>query len=108
MYGERRQILIDAITSRFGDALPVMGDEAGLHFVLGLPDGTDDRAITAAAFEAGVIVRPLSTYYSHEDAAKSGLLLGYACVQHERIAPAFDALARVIEPRLISGVARVA
>jgi len=108
LYGERRQILIDAITSRFGDDLPVMGDEAGLHFVLGLPDGTDDRAITAAAFEAGVIVRPLSTYYSHEDAAKSGLLLGYACVPHERIAPAFDALARVIEQHLVSGAARVA
>ncbi|PMS16115.1 DNA-binding protein [Trinickia dabaoshanensis] len=108
MYGERRQILIDAITARFGDALPVMGDEAGLHFVLGLPDGTDDRAITSAAFEAGVIVRPLSTYYSHEDAAKTGLLLGYACVPHERIGPAFDALARVIERHIAIGSARAA
>jgi GntR family transcriptional regulator/MocR family aminotransferase len=50
LYGERRQILIDAITSRFGDALPVMGDEAGLHLVLAMPDGTDDRAVTSAAF----------------------------------------------------------
>lgn len=28
LYGERRQILIDAITSRFRDTLPVMRDEA--------------------------------------------------------------------------------
>ncbi len=108
LYGERRQILIDAIHSRFGDTLPVMGDEAGLHLVLGLPEGTNDRAVTSAAFEAGVVVRPLSTYYSQESAAQSGLLLGYACVPHERIGPAFDTLAKVIERELATGMARVA
>ena len=43
LYGERRQILIDAITARFGNELPVMGDEAGLHLVLGLP-GSRERS----------------------------------------------------------------
>lgn len=100
LYGERRQLLIDAIASRFGDALPVMGDEAGLHLVLGLPDSADDRAVTAAAFEAGVIVRPLSAYYSAEHAARRGLLLGYACVPNDKMAPAFDTLARAIESQL--------
>jgi GntR family transcriptional regulator/MocR family aminotransferase len=85
-----------------------MGDEAGLHLVLGLPEGTNDRAVTSAAFEAGVIVRPLSTYYSQESAARPGLLLGYACVPHERIAPAFDALAGVIEQHLAAGAVRIA
>jgi GntR family transcriptional regulator/MocR family aminotransferase len=100
LYGERRQLLIDAIASRFGDALPVMGDEAGLHLVLGLPDSADDRAVTTAAFEAGVIVRPLSAYYSAEHAARRGLLLGYACVPNDKMAPAFDTLARAIESQL--------
>jgi GntR family transcriptional regulator/MocR family aminotransferase len=63
LYGERRQLLIDAITAHFGDTLDVMGDEAGLHLVLGLPDGTDDRAVAAAALEAGVVTRPLVNYY---------------------------------------------
>ncbi|CAB3772026.1 MocR-like pyridoxine biosynthesis transcription factor PdxR [Paraburkholderia solisilvae] len=97
LYGERRQMLIDAITARFGNALPVMGDEAGLHFVLGLPGHANDRAVTAAAYAAGVIVRPLAAYYSSEMPARRGLLLGYACVPNERIGPAFDTLARVIE-----------
>ncbi|WP_183156600.1 MocR-like pyridoxine biosynthesis transcription factor PdxR [Burkholderia pseudomallei] len=100
LYGERRQLLIDAIHSRFGDALPVMGDEAGLHLVIGLPNGCDDRAITQTAFDAGVIVRPLTTYYNHADTAREGLLLGYACVPNERIAPAFDTLAQIIEAHL--------
>ncbi|MCZ2899179.1 PLP-dependent aminotransferase family protein [Burkholderia thailandensis] len=100
LYGERRQLLIDAIHARFGDALPVMGDEAGLHLVIGLPNGCDDRAITQTAFDAGVIVRPLTTYCNQADTARDGLLLGYACVPNERIAPAFDTLAQTIEMHL--------
>ncbi|WP_322041911.1 PLP-dependent aminotransferase family protein [Paraburkholderia sp. J67] len=96
LYGERRQLLIDAVTRHFGDALPVMGDEAGLHFVLGLPDHCDDRLVTAAAYDAGVIVRPLAAYYLGKQERK-GLLTGYACVPHENIDPAFATLARVIE-----------
>jgi GntR family transcriptional regulator / MocR family aminotransferase len=97
LYGERRQMLIDAITARFGDSLPVMGEEAGLHFVLGLPRHANDRAVAAAAHDAGVIVRPLAAYYSGEAAAQRGLLLGYACVPNEKIGPAFARLAQVIE-----------
>jgi GntR family transcriptional regulator / MocR family aminotransferase len=97
LYGERRQLLIDAITARFGQALPVMGDEAGLHLVLGLPPGTNDRAVQRAAFDAGVVVRELSNYYSDRRHAQPGMLLGYACVPNERIGPAFATLAGVIE-----------
>jgi len=108
LYGERRQIMIDAITARFGTELPVMGDEAGLHLVLGLPDHADDRAVTAAAFDAGVIVRPLASYYSSDPPAMRGLLLGYACVPNEKIGPAFDTLARVIEQTALKKPTRAA
>jgi GntR family transcriptional regulator/MocR family aminotransferase len=97
LYGERRQLLIDAITAHFGDTLEVMGDEAGLHLVLGLPEGTDDRAVAAAALEAGVVTRPLANYYVEQASARPGLMLGYACVPNEQIEPAFRTLARVIE-----------
>ena len=108
LYGERRQILIDAITARFGNELPVIGDEAGLHLVLCLPDHADDRAVTAAAFDAGVIVRPLAAYYSSATPARRGLLLGYACVANEKIGPAFDTLARVIERTALKAPTRAA
>ena len=97
LYGERRQLLIDAITERFGNALPVMGDEAGLHLVLGLPAGTDDHAVQQAAFEAGVVVRELTNYYNDTRRAQPGLLLGYACVPNGRIGTAFATLADVIQ-----------
>jgi GntR family transcriptional regulator/MocR family aminotransferase len=108
LYGERRQLMIDAIRARFGEALPVMGDEAGLHLVLGLPDACDDRAVTQSAFDAGVIVRPLTSYYSNLDTARQGLLLGYACVAHEGIRPAFDTLADTIEQHLPRHITRAA
>jgi GntR family transcriptional regulator/MocR family aminotransferase len=108
LYGERRQILIDAITAQFGDTLPVMGDEAGLHLVLGLPDHANDREVVAAAYDAGVIVRPLTSYYSGEGPTRRGLLLGYACVPNEKIGPAFATLARLIEQTALRAPTRAA
>ncbi|MDR5869106.1 PLP-dependent aminotransferase family protein [Caballeronia sp. LZ062] len=100
LYGERREMLINAIRARFGDSLAVRGDEAGLHFVLELPDAADDRAIADAALAAGVVTRPLVQYYLNRDAARKGLMLGYACVPNADIAPAFEKLAGVIERAL--------
>jgi GntR family transcriptional regulator / MocR family aminotransferase len=106
LYGERRELLIRAIGSHFGEALPVRGDEAGLHFVLELPEGADDRAVAAEALAAGVVTRPLINYYMNQDAARKGLMLGYACVPNDDIAPNFAKLAGVIE-RVLAPVAVV-
>jgi GntR family transcriptional regulator / MocR family aminotransferase len=105
LYGERRELLINAVRDRFGETLPVRGDEAGLHFVLELPDYADDRAITADALKAGVVTRPLVSYYMNQEHARKGLMLGYACVPHEQIAPSFATLADVIEDALIAAKA---
>ena len=77
--------------------MPVVGDNAGLHLVLELPADADDRRITAAALEHGIIVRPLTSYYSQANAAHPGLLLGYGCVATEQICPALEGLASAIE-----------
>jgi len=100
LYGERRALLIESIHRHFGDSLPVMGDEAGLHLVLSLPEGTPDQRISEAALEQGIVTRPLTRYYSHPDVARAGLLLGYACVPNARIGSAFDTLAQVVEQYL--------
>lgn len=108
LYGERREILIDAITARFGNALPVMGDEAGLHLVLGLPARANDHEVAARSYDAGVIVRPLTAYYNNAAPVRQGLLLGYACVPNERIGPAFATLADVIEQTALGKPTRAA
>jgi GntR family transcriptional regulator / MocR family aminotransferase len=102
LYGERRELLIEAIKTRFGETAAVRGDDAGLHFVLELPPGVDDRKIAADAHDVGIVTRPLADYYMSRQPASSGLILGYACVPNERIAPNFARLANVIESELAS------
>ncbi|RAR65103.1 GntR family transcriptional regulator [Paraburkholderia unamae] len=100
LYGQRRQVLLDAVSRRYGDALPAMGGDAGLHVVMQLPEGSDDRAVAEAALARNIVVRPLSGYYSARERAASGLLIGYACVPDEEIAPAFETLAEAIDTTL--------
>ncbi|MEJ6007698.1 PLP-dependent aminotransferase family protein [Paucibacter sp. AS339] len=100
LYGKRRECLLEAVQASFGDQLPVLGDNAGLHLVLQLPKGTDDRRIEANAAAAGIAVRALSNYYSSRTSASAGLLLGYACVPEAQIRPAFRVLAEVLRKEL--------
>ncbi|CAB3749704.1 PLP-dependent aminotransferase family protein [Paraburkholderia humisilvae] len=96
LYGQRRQRLLDAAAQRLGDAFAAVGGDAGLHLVMPLPEGADDRAVANAALERNIIVRPLSGYYADPSHASAGLLLGYACVPDDEIALAFDTLAQSI------------
>jgi len=95
-YAERRTCLIDEIRGHFGNALEIVGGDAGLHLILGLPEGVDDTLVVRDALQQGVVTRALSTYYLERAHARPGLLLGYAGVSPEEIRPAFDALARVV------------
>ncbi|MBI0330546.1 MocR-like pyridoxine biosynthesis transcription factor PdxR [Burkholderia plantarii] len=97
LYGLRRQTLLDVLARRYGDALPAMGGDAGLHLVMRLPDGADDHAVARAALERDIVVRALSGYYADASRAAPGLLLGYACVHEGEIGAAFDTLARAID-----------
>lgn len=92
LYANRRAILARLITENLGPSyLDAQSSNAGLHLVLHLPSGCDDVAIAREAQRRGVLTRPLSRYYQR-DAGRRGLLLGYACVQEERIEPAFRVL----------------
>jgi len=102
VYGARHDALTDAIHAHFGDRLPILGGDAGLHLVLGLPDAVDDHAVADQALQAGVRTRPLSMYFLHprQRSVKKGLLLGYGAVAEEDIGPQFDKLARVLRRHL--------
>ncbi len=97
LYGQRREVLLEAVARRYGDTLHALGSDAGLHLVTLLPDGVDDRAVAQAALERNIVARPLSGYYADRERASSGLLLGYACVPEDEIATAFATLAEAID-----------
>jgi len=96
VYSSRHDALIHAIGQEFGGQLPVIGGDAGLHLVLGLPPHVDDAAVADAAQRAGISTRPLSLYHLQQPAANKGLLLGYGAVPEEDIGPSFARLAQVV------------
>jgi GntR family transcriptional regulator / MocR family aminotransferase len=96
-YAERLRLLQQAIKCHFGDAINFSDGDTGLHLALHLPDSCDDQAISRQARAAGIIVRPLSSYYMQASLAGRGLMLGYACVPDEQIAPVFEKLAAIIK-----------
>lgn len=100
LYAQRRDALITAIQAHYGERLKVIGDKAGLHFVLSLPDTVDDVALSRVAFERGIMVRPLSDYYLDQGKARKGLILGYGCVTPEDVPAAFHTLATAIDEAL--------
>ncbi|WP_211461304.1 MocR-like pyridoxine biosynthesis transcription factor PdxR [Collimonas silvisoli] len=97
LYAERLHLLQAAIERHFDDRITLTGGEAGLHLALGLPPQCDDLAISRAARAVGIVARPLSRYFMNDETARQGLLLGYACVPNEQIAPAFDKLAAIVK-----------
>lgn len=97
LYAERREVLLAAVRTRYGERFPVLGGDSGLHMALGLPHLKDDLPVMRKAQELGILTRALSGYYSTARAAQRGLLLGYASVPGEHIGPAFDQLARAID-----------
>ncbi|MDO8701261.1 MAG: PLP-dependent aminotransferase family protein [Undibacterium sp.] len=101
LYGARLELLQQAIAAEFDTSeVHAVGSDAGLHLALRLPPQCDDRAIAKEAQERGIAVRPLSNYYHDAGNAAPGLVLGYACVEESRIAPAFAVLAAVIKRHL--------
>lgn len=100
VYRSRHDALLAQIQQHFGQRLPVVGSDAGLHLVLGLPDQVDDRAVAQQALREGVVARPLSMYHLRQPARSRGLLLGYGAVDEDLAATAFATLARVLRGAL--------
>lgn len=97
VYRARHDALLESIAHHFGEQLPVIGRDAGLHLVLGLPGHVDDDAVARQVGRAGVTTRPLSLYHLRQPAAARGLLLGYGAVREEEVAINFGLLAKDVE-----------
>jgi GntR family transcriptional regulator/MocR family aminotransferase len=100
LYSARREALIHEIRRTFGPQLGVVGGDAGLHLVLGLPSHVDDSNLAEKALRAGVTTRPLSMWYLRPSKVNRGLLLGYAAVPEAEIPKSFGVLARVMKRAL--------
>lgn len=98
LYAKRRAFLYELIVQHLGEsALSEFNSNAGLHLILNLSDNCNDVAICQEATKQDVLVRPLSSYYMHQNNAHKGLIMGFACVEEEKMAVAFMKLLTIIK-----------
>ena len=83
LYSERRQVLVDSIGKELGSKVRVLGDEAGMHLAVTLPNGSRDTEIAERAARQDLRIWPLSTSYLGE--ANSGFILGFGSTPVEEI-----------------------
>ena len=100
-YARRRAALVDGLT-RPGPVAPadrvpfrLLGDTAGMHVVLELPDAYPARHLVEAAAERGVGVYPLDRYFAGPP-TMSGLILGYGTATLPQVRRAAAELSRLL------------
>ena len=98
LYRQRRDALVAALNTHMGTLGAVHGGSAGMHLAFALADaGLDDKAISAAAAQVGIVAPALSEHATGPRAnGWNGFLLGYAQVPAERIDALVATLAEVV------------
>jgi GntR family transcriptional regulator/MocR family aminotransferase len=93
IYAQRRDAFVAAVDRWLPEA-QLDGVAAGLHVVLRLPEGTDERALTAAAAERGVTVYPMADYRRSATAHPTpALVLGYGNLRPDALTAGVEQLA---------------
>jgi GntR family transcriptional regulator/MocR family aminotransferase len=93
IYARRRDAFVAAV-DRFLPEAELDGVAAGLHVVLRLPEGTDERALTAAAAGRGVTVYPMADYRRSPGAYPApALVLGYGNLGPDALTAGVEQLA---------------
>ena len=103
-YRRRRDALVAALAARAPE-IRVTGIAAGLHVVLRLPPGSQQRVIRAAA-ERGLAVEGLTPRHRHPDAAvqaPDALVLGYGTPADHAWSGALDILCTVLSDPAVIG-----
>jgi GntR family transcriptional regulator/MocR family aminotransferase len=76
LYGERRSALVNSIREELGSLVEVLGDEAGMHLAVTLPERSRDLEISERAARQNLWIWPLSSSYLG-DVARPGFILGF-------------------------------
>lgn len=101
--GERRAALLAALSTTLGDAVTVVGVEAGLHVVVwlnGVPE-EQEEVVIARAQAAGLGVYPVTPLYAQMSTADrpkaAGLMIGYASLDARTIIRGVQILGEILD-----------
>ena len=95
LYGERREVLQDALARFCGDRLRVVGIGAGLHLATYLSDSISSATLIDKAREAGIAMDAMQRFSTARPKA-DGLVFGYGAITTHQIGDAIRRLARLM------------
>lgn len=96
LYAQRHDALLAALEAEWPLPLQRSPGEGGMHLALGLPQRVSDRAVVALARMRGLAPRALSSHCVGDGPPLNGLVLGYANVDAQDLAPRVRQLAAVV------------
>jgi GntR family transcriptional regulator/MocR family aminotransferase len=96
LYEERRTLLADSLQRMFSSRLQILGDMAGMHLTVTLPNGLNDGEIANRAARESLWLWPLSPSYITKTAAH-GFILGFGNTAPTEIPRAVEHLRAVLD-----------
>lgn len=96
LYARRQQAAVAALRNALDAREQVAAAETGMHLLIWLRPGLDDRQIAETAQRRGVTVRPLSPYYMGPR-QRQALLAGFAAHPEERFPLAAERLSLALK-----------
>jgi len=99
LYDARRQTLVRAFETYFGDRVTILGGNAGMHLMIRLLSGLEDNEIERRARASGVgLVSARPYYLGGERPNNMGeFVLGYAGLSERRIREGVRRLAKILK-----------
>lgn len=86
---------MESIRMELGSMVEVLGDEAGMHLAVTLPNGSRDREIAERASRQNLWLWPLSPSYLGE-APRPGFILGFGSTEVAEIPRAIRKLRNLL------------
>ncbi|HEU0179169.1 MAG TPA: PLP-dependent aminotransferase family protein [Blastocatellia bacterium] len=99
LYDNRRQTLVRALETNFGDRVAILGGNAGMHLMIRLRSELDDEEIERRARASGVGMVSARLYYLGEGRPSNmgEFVLGYAGLSERRIREGARRLAKILK-----------
>jgi GntR family transcriptional regulator / MocR family aminotransferase len=94
LYRAKRRCLIESITTHLGEEFEVMGDAAGLHIIIKLPERLNESTAIELAKSKGIEIDSVSTSYQYHKPSHQ-VMLGYGAPTLEEIQRGVILLANV-------------
>jgi GntR family transcriptional regulator/MocR family aminotransferase len=85
IYGQRRQVLMEALKDTFGSGWIAYGDAAGLHIAIDFPDQRFDEMFGESCLQNGIYLKTVESHCIKKGTHQSKLLIGYGHLEPEEI-----------------------